>query len=75
MYSYNRVNLNYFQRGFLMEKNVHLSPAEMDRQRAITNKIKLSLGDGVRYALVETCGCQQNVNDSQRIQGMLMEMG
>ena len=27
------------------------------------------------YAMVETYGCQQNVNDSQRIEGMLMEMG
>ncbi len=58
-----------------MQNSVHLSPAEMDRQREITNKIKLSFGDGARFALVETFGCQQNVNDSQRIQGMLMEMG
>ena len=27
------------------------------------------------FALVETYGCQQNVNDSQRIEGMLIEMG
>ena len=25
--------------------------------------------------MVETYGCQQNVNDSQRIEGMLLEMG
>lgn len=58
-----------------MQNNVHLSSAEMEKQKEITKKIKLILGDGPRFALVETFGCQQNVNDSQRIQGMLLEMG
>ncbi len=58
-----------------MEKSVHLSPAEMERQKEITNSIKTSNDGKTLFALVETFGCQQNVNDSQRIQGMLMEMG
>ena len=37
--------------------------------------IKNSIKGQAMYALVETYGCQQNVNDSQRIEGMLMEMG
>ena len=39
------------------------------------NLIKESLCGGTHFAMVETFGCQQNVNDSQRIEGMLMEMG
>ncbi len=58
-----------------MQNSVHLSSADMAKQKEITNQIKLSLGDDARFALVETFGCQQNVNDSQRLQGMLMEMG
>ena len=58
-----------------MGKSVHLSPAEMARQKEITKSIKASNDGKTLYALVETFGCQQNVNDSQRIQGMLMEMG
>ena len=37
--------------------------------------IKNSIKGQAMYALVETYGCQQNVNDSQRIEGMLMETG
>ena len=58
-----------------MQNSIHLSPSEMARQKEITNSIKASAGGKTLYALVETFGCQQNVNDSQRIQGMLMEMG
>ncbi len=38
------------------------------------NRVKLILGEG-KKALVETYGCQQNVNDSQKYEGMLMKMG
>ena len=44
-------------------------------QKGIMNLIKESLCGGTHFAMVETFGCQQNVNDSQRIEGMLMEMG
>ena len=37
--------------------------------------IKNSIKGQAMFALVETYGCQQNVNDSQRIEGMLMQMG
>ncbi len=58
-----------------MQNNVHISPDDIKKQAEITNSIRLSLGGGEHFALVETFGCQQNVNDSQRIQGMLLEMG
>ncbi len=58
----------------LAEKNVYISPEEIEKQRGIINLIKENY-TAVKYAMVETFGCQQNVNDSQRIEGMLMEMG
>ena len=59
----------------MAEKNVHIDPAQIKLQRDIINSIKERLGGQAMYAMVETYGCQQNVNDSQRIEGMLMEMG
>lgn len=38
-------------------------------------RVKAHLGGKKMYALVETYGCQQNVNDSQRYEGMLIKMG
>lgn len=38
-------------------------------------RVKAHLGGKKMYALVETYGCQQNVNDSQRYEGMLVKMG
>ncbi len=55
----------------MAEKNIYISPEEITRQKEIINSIN---ADGL-FALVETFGCQQNVNDSQRIEGMLLEMG
>lgn len=54
---------------------MHITPQEIELQRQTINSIKLSLAGEERYAMVETFGCQQNVNDSQRIEGMLLEMG
>ncbi len=59
----------------MAENNVHITPHEIELQRQTINSIKLSLAGEKRYAMVETFGCQQNVNDSQRIEGMLLEMG
>ena len=39
------------------------------------NSIKKTISGQAKYAMVETYGCQQNVNDSQRIEGMLLKMG
>ena len=38
-------------------------------------KVKNSINGQALFAMVETFGCQQNVNDSQRIEGMLLQMG
>ncbi|MBQ7876710.1 MAG: tRNA (N6-isopentenyl adenosine(37)-C2)-methylthiotransferase MiaB [Clostridia bacterium] len=38
-------------------------------------RVKALLGGKEKFAIVETYGCQQNVNDSQKYEGMLMKMG
>ena len=57
----------------MSEQNVHIDGAEIARQSEIMELVKKS--GGKRFALVETYGCQQNVNDSQRLTGMLEQMG
>ncbi|MBR2884830.1 MAG: hypothetical protein IKB93_08555, partial [Clostridia bacterium] len=59
----------------LAENNVHITPQEIELQWQTIKSIKRSLSGEKRYAMVETFGCQQNVNDSQRIEGMLLQMG
>ena len=59
----------------MAEKNIYISPEETEIQRQAIKSIKSSLEGQAKYAMVETYGCQQNVNDSQRIEGMLLEMG
>ncbi len=51
--------------------------ADMERQREYTARLAgvLARPDRAPMALVDTYGCQQNVADSQRIMGMLREMG
>lgn len=48
---------------------------DFKEQEIIMQRVKKLLGDKERFALVETYGCQQNVNDSQKYEGMLMKMG
>ena len=58
-------------------KEVLLTEAQMQRQRAFEEKIK-AIHDGwgkTPHAMVDTFGCQQNVADSQNIMGMLRAMG
>ncbi len=57
----------------MSEQNVRIDGAEIARQSEIMELVKKSGGE--RFALVETYGCQQNVNDSQRLTGMLEQMG
>ena len=38
-------------------------------------RVKALLDGKEKFALVETYGCQQNVNDSQKYEGILMKMG
>ncbi|MBE7041104.1 MAG: tRNA (N6-isopentenyl adenosine(37)-C2)-methylthiotransferase MiaB [Ruminococcaceae bacterium] len=56
-------------------KNVTAS--EMNQQMAYSEQVKhlVTAGDKTPKALVITYGCQQNENDSERIRGMLKQMG
>ena len=56
---------------------VGIPAGEMDRQREFTARLAALHQQRERrpLAMVETYGCQQNVADSQRIMGMLREMG
>jgi tRNA-2-methylthio-N6-dimethylallyladenosine synthase len=61
-----------------LERTQVVIPAgEMDRQREFTARLAALHQQRERrpLAMVETYGCQQNVADSQRIMGMLREMG
>lgn len=55
-------------------ENIVISEEEILKQKEYTNKIKETF-PGKKYAFVETYGCAQNVNDSERILGMLCDMG
>ena len=56
-------------------KQVVIPEAEIARQREFTDKIAALRAGQETYAFVDTYGCQQNVADSQRIMGMLRDMG
>lgn len=43
--------------------------------KKVQDILKENFIDTIPLAYVKTYGCQQNVNDSERIQGMLLEMG
>lgn len=59
------------------KKAVKISHEEMDKQRDFTARIKArnSQKNKDLYAFVETYGCQQNESDSEKIRGMLSDMG
>ena len=54
-----------------------ISTEKMAEQKAYIQRIAaMHQSDGVRpLAFVETYGCQQNVSDSEKLKGMLFEMG
>ena len=56
---------------------VVVPPQALERQRDFTARIAAHHAEAGKtpLALVETFGCQQNVADSQRIMGMLRDMG
>lgn len=54
---------------------IHVPPEELAAQQQVSTKIKASHGGKTPLACVITLGCVQNENDSQRLQGMLVEMG
>ena len=59
------------------QNSVFVAPAEIERQRGFSDQIRqMFAGRGAHpVACVDTFGCQQNVADGQRLQGMLSEMG
>lgn len=56
---------------------VYISDAEMQKQREYIEKIhaQVERASRVPLAFVETYGCQQNNSDSEKIKGMLSDMG
>lgn len=59
-------------------ENIRISPEAVERQLHFCKEIKELWGgrfEKTPLACVQTYGCQQNVADSQRIMGMLREMG
>ena len=52
-----------------------IAPEKIEEQKAICARLRETLGDGERYAMVDTYGCQQNESDSEILRGCLREMG
>ena len=58
-----------------MERSIQtISPEEAERQRFFTEEIR-SLPQKPSSYFVVTYGCQMNAHDSEKIAGMLEEMG
>ncbi len=53
----------------------HIAPQEIERQKQIINRVRDAVANKRPRALIETYGCAQNVNDSERLFGMLEAMG
>lgn len=60
-----------------MSKTVTISPTEVSRQLTLCDEIHALLDrrPGVKYAFVDTYGCQQNEADSERLRGYIDRMG
>ena len=60
-----------------MKQTRTVSAAEMAAQREFIEKIRGLNSGRVRrpLAFVETYGCQQNASDSEKLKGMLSDMG
>ena len=52
-----------------------IPPEKIEEQAAICAALREQLGDGERYAMVDTYGCQQNESDSEILRGYLRAMG
>ena len=48
---------------------------QIQQQLAICTEIRSAAGEAPRFAMVDTFGCQQNEEDSEKIRGYLAEMG
>ena len=58
-------------------EEIIVSKEEISRQKEFCRNIKsiITNKDRTYYAFVETYGCAQNVNDGEKLQGMLSDMG
>lgn len=56
-------------------KNVILPKEEMDRQLQFMAQVKNWFGEKTHKYILQTFGCQMNENDSEKLSGMLREMG
>ena len=52
-----------------------IAPEEVERQKNICERVRETLGDAKRFAMVDTYGCQQNESDSEIYRGYLRAMG
>ncbi len=58
-----------------MKGSVRISKEEMEKQQFYMSQIRKIHAGKVLYAAVQTFGCQQNEADSERLCGMMCEMG
>lgn len=58
-----------------MKQTRTVSAEEMAAQREYIEKIRSEIAGKNRLAFVETYGCQQNASDSEKLKGMLADMG
>ena len=56
-------------------ENVNVTNEEIENQKRIIRLVAEINAGSEKFAFVETYGCAQNVNDSERLLGMLEEMG
>ncbi|MCL1835143.1 MAG: tRNA (N6-isopentenyl adenosine(37)-C2)-methylthiotransferase MiaB [Oscillospiraceae bacterium] len=57
-------------------KNTLVTESEIEKQKSIMRHIRDTARDSaLRLAYVDTYGCQQNESDSEKLRGMLREMG
>ncbi|MDR3277253.1 MAG: tRNA (N6-isopentenyl adenosine(37)-C2)-methylthiotransferase MiaB [Oscillospiraceae bacterium] len=56
-------------------ERTEIQSGELENQRKIMARVRARGGSAPRRAHVATFGCQQNESDSERLRGMLLEMG
>ena len=61
----------------MINKRIEISQGEIENQKRITERLRKSFAKREKpvLAMVDTYGCQQNEADSEKIRGMLHEMG
>ena len=52
-----------------------IAPEKIEEQMAVCARLRARLGEGERFAMVDTYGCQQNESDSEVLRGYLGAMG